>query len=92
MGKLGFPLSPERVARFEHARAALPASMPIAWLLGVEWVRASTPQNLSELVTLLTDVSLNNGGALDAIDTSEEPLLSSSGWARRARACSRRRS
>lgn len=70
MGKLGFPLSPERVARFEQVRAALPASMPIAWLLGVEWVRASTPQRLSELVTLLTDVSLNNGGALDAIDTS----------------------
>ncbi len=70
MGKLGFPLSPERVARFEEVRATLPDSMPIAWLLGVEWVRARTPQSLSELVTLVTDVSLNNRGALDAIDSA----------------------
>ena len=70
MGKLGFPLSPERVARCEQVRAALPESLSIAWLLGVEWVRATVPQSLSELVTLLTDVSLNNGGALDMIDAT----------------------
>ncbi|MBE2251640.1 MAG: AAA family ATPase [Myxococcus sp.] len=70
LGKLSFPLSPERVARLEKARAALPPTLPIAWLLGVEWVRAAAPQALSELVTLACDVCLRNGGVLDVIDAT----------------------
>ncbi|MBM4781695.1 MAG: ATP-binding protein, partial [Archangiaceae bacterium] len=70
MGKLGFPLSPDRVAREERARAALPSTMPIAWLLGVEWVRANDPEALGALVTLTTDIASTFGGALDLIDAT----------------------
>jgi tetratricopeptide (TPR) repeat protein len=75
LGKLGFLLSPEQVARCEQLRAALPKVMPIAWVLGVEWVRAKTAVSLSEVVTLLVEVSLHHGGALDAIDASGATVI-----------------
>lgn len=70
MGKLGFPLSADRVAREERARATLPSTMPIAWLLGVEWVRANDADTLGALVTLTTDITSTFGGALDLIDAT----------------------
>lgn len=75
LSKLGFPLSPDRVAREERARAALPATMPIAWLLGVEWVRANDAAALAALVTLTTDVTNTFGGALDVIDATGATFL-----------------
>ncbi|MBL8920067.1 MAG: AAA family ATPase [Myxococcaceae bacterium] len=67
LSKLGFPLTVERIGRAERTRAALPATMPIAWLLGVEWVRASDVPSLSTIVTLTTDVCAHFGGVIDDI-------------------------
>lgn len=67
LSKLGFPLSPDRVARSERARALLPQTMPIAWLLGVEWIRATEAASLGTIVTLTVDVCATFGGAIDVI-------------------------
>ncbi|MDX2009307.1 MAG: AAA family ATPase [Myxococcaceae bacterium] len=62
---LGFPLSPQRLAHAEHLRAQLPEVMPIAWLLGVEFGRATDPLAFSTLLSLCVDVAVPLGGALD---------------------------
>ncbi len=67
VAKLGFPLTPAKVARLDADRAALPATLPIAWLLGVTWVRAGTPAALASLINLAHDVVRELGGVFDEL-------------------------
>jgi tetratricopeptide (TPR) repeat protein len=72
---LGFPLSPERLAHAEHGRSRLPEVMPIAWMLGVDFVRAPTPQAVSTLLSLCVDVAVPMGGALDVFSPTSALLI-----------------
>jgi tetratricopeptide (TPR) repeat protein len=75
LSKLGFPLPPDQVARLERARAALPSVLPIAWLLGVQWVRATSPDALRSLVLLVSETCAAGGGVLDVVDTTGATFL-----------------
>ncbi|MER2563393.1 MAG: protein kinase [Myxococcaceae bacterium] len=69
LAQFNFPLSPDRVQRCERLRASMPATLPIAWVLGIEPLRAQDPKAFAQLLTVCTDVALEWGGCLDDITT-----------------------
>ena len=67
LAQFNFPLSPDRVQRCERLRASMPAALPIAWVLGIEPLRAQDPKAFGQLLTSCTDVALEWGGCLDDV-------------------------
>ncbi len=72
---LGFPLTPERLAHAEKGRARLPEVMPIAWLVGVEFVRSADPRAFPTLLSLCVDVAVPLGGALDVFSPASATFV-----------------
>jgi serine/threonine-protein kinase len=70
LAQFNFPLSPDRVAKCEQLRATMPGTLPIAWVLGIEPLRAQEPAAFGQLLTLCTDVALAWGGLLDDVTSS----------------------
>lgn len=67
LAQFNFPLSPERVARCEQARATMPSTLPFAWVLAAEPLGADTPADFGTLLTRCTDIALEWGGVLDDV-------------------------
>ncbi|MBL8922732.1 MAG: protein kinase [Myxococcaceae bacterium] len=70
LAQFNFPLSPDRVAKCEALRATMPGSLPIAWVLAIEPLRAQDPTAFGQLLTVCTDVALEWGGLLDDVTSS----------------------
>ncbi|MDX2012650.1 MAG: protein kinase [Myxococcaceae bacterium] len=70
LAQFNFPLSPDRVARCEQARAAMPSTLPAAWVLALEPLGAADAAAFGTLLTRCTDVALSWGGALDDVSAN----------------------
>ncbi|MCC6338108.1 MAG: protein kinase [Myxococcales bacterium] len=69
LANLNFALSPERVAAMEKARAAVPETSTIGWVLVAEPLRTThTQPAYASLLALAVDVATVWGGALDKVD------------------------
>ncbi|GMU59009.1 MAG: hypothetical protein AMXMBFR34_07720 [Myxococcaceae bacterium] len=69
LANLNFALSPERVAAMETARAAIPETSTIGWVLVAEPLRTThTQPAYASLLSLAVDVVVVWGGALDKVD------------------------